>query len=189
MSRADPSLTVPEAAFVTGHSVRSVNHEIDAGIVATRDRPAREIRRPDLLYLGAVRDLRTNLGLDLRRRLHAAIAAAIGARLRSARVGHLSVALDAVEHEVSAKLRTLHRLRAEEIEQRADILSGEPVLTGTRIPARHVADMIRQGATESALAEEFDLTPVQVAAAILFDRVSPRQGRPPRKARRRVPAA
>lgn len=169
--------------------MRSVNHEIDAGIIAARDRPAREIRAPDLLYLGAVRDLRTALGLDLRRRLHAAITAAIGDRLRSARVGHLSVALDAVGHEVSAKLRALHRLRAEEIEQRADILSGEPVLMGTRIPARHVADMIRQGASESELAEEFDLTHAQVAAAILFDRVSPRQGRPPRKTRRRTSAA
>lgn len=187
--RSDLSLTVPEAAFVTGHSVRSVNHEIDAGIIAARDRPARAIHHPDLIYLGAVRDIRTDLGLDLRQRLHEAITAALGDRRCAAQVGHLRVALDAVEDEVSGKLRVLHRLRAQEIEQRADILAGEPVLAGTRIPARHVADMIRRGTSTTDVANEFDLTPAQMAAAMLFDRVSPRQGRPPRKARALVSAA
>lgn len=188
MPLARHALTVPEAAFVTRSSVRGVNCEIDAGIVAGRGQTAREIGSADLLYLAAVRDLRVDLAPALRQRLRDAIAAAHEAHGNTARIGHLSVALDAVEAELADRLRILDQLRDEAIERNAEVLGGEPVLRGTRIPARHVADMVRQGTSPETLAEEFDLTPDQVSAAILFDRVSPRQGRPPRKARRVVPA-
>ena len=62
----------------------------------------------------------------------------------------------------------------EQIETRPDILAGEPVLKGTRMPARHVADMLRQGATVDEIVEEFDLTPEQVSAAEVFDRTDRR---------------
>ncbi|MCJ2053636.1 DUF433 domain-containing protein [Methylobacterium sp. J-070] len=185
---ADHTLTVPEAAFVTGHSVRGVNDEIDSGIVASRGRPTRRIGRTDLLYLAAIRDLRTHLGRVLRQRLRDTIAAAHAAKQRTARIGHLTIGLDAVEADIADRLRMLDRLRGEAIEERLDILGGEPVLRGTRIPARHVAEMARQGASTAELGQEFDLSPQQVEAAILYDQVSPRSGRPPRKARRVVPA-
>lgn len=188
MPAARNALTVPEAAYVTQHSVRGVNSEIDAGIVVARGESGREIGDADLLYLAAVRDLRIDLAPALRLRLRDAIAVAHDARAAIARVGHLHVALDAVEADLADRLQSLGRLRDEAIEQNAEILGGEPVLRGTRIPARHVADMVRHGASPDSLAEEFDLTLDQVSAAILFDSVSPRQGRPPRKARRVVPS-
>ncbi|CAM2843024.1 hypothetical protein JHFBIEKO_2033 [Methylobacterium mesophilicum] len=187
MPLARLALTVPEAAFVTQSSVRGVNSEIDAGIVSGHGKPVREIGSADLLYLATVRDLRVDLTPALRQRLRNAIAAAHDARRNTAQVSHLSVALDAVEAELADRLQILDRLRNEAIEQNAEIMGGEPVLRGTRIPARHVADMVRHGASPESLAEEFDLTSDQVSAAILFDRVSPRQGRPPRKARSVVP--
>lgn len=189
MPMARHPLTVPEAAFVTQYSVRGVNSEIDAGIVAARGRPAREIESADLLYLAAVRELRVDLTPALRQRLRNAIVAAHDAQRKIAQVGYLSVALDAIEAELADRLRILEQLRDGAIEKNAEILGGEPVLKGTRIPARHVADMIRQGTSPEDLVDEFNLTLDQVSAAILFDRVSPRQGRPPRKARRVVPAA
>lgn len=181
-------LTVPEAAFVTGHSVRVVNNEIDAGIVVPNGPAAREIGAADLIYLAAIRDLRTELAPAFRQRLRNTIAAAYAANRTTARVGHLSVGLNSVAAELADGLSRLNRLRAEGIEHRADILRGEPILRGTRIPARHIAEMIRQGASAEEIAHEFDLTRDQIEAAILFDRVSPEARRAPRIARRRVSA-
>lgn len=62
----------------------------------------------------------------------------------------------------------------EQIETRPDILAGEPVLKGTHMPARHVADMLRQGVTVDEILEDFDLTPGQVSAAEVFNRTDRR---------------
>ncbi len=77
------------------------------------------------------------------------------------------------------------------IESRPDVLAGEPVLKGTRIPARHVADLVRAGATRAEIAEDFDLDNAQIEAAVAFDQTSPKRGRPARRARppANVPAA
>jgi uncharacterized protein (DUF433 family) len=68
------------------------------------------------------------------------------------------------------------------IESRPGVLVGEPVFKGTRIPARLIADLVRQGIRRAKLRREYDLTREQIEAAILFDRVTPR--RAPRPVRR-----
>ncbi len=76
-------------------------------------------------------------------------------------------------------LAALERAKRDVIESRPGVLAGEPVLKGTRIPARLVADLVRQGTSRAKLRSEYDLTREQIDAAVLFDRVTPRRGRPP----------
>jgi uncharacterized protein (DUF433 family) len=63
-----------------------------------------------------------------------------------------------------------------------DILGGEPVFRGTRIPLQHVASLFRKGVPEKEIAEDFPaLNARDLAYARLFSRFGERPGRPRRK--------
>jgi uncharacterized protein (DUF433 family) len=60
-----------------------------------------------------------------------------------------------------------------------DVLGGEPVFRGTRIPLQHVASLFRKGVSEKEIAEDFSaLSPRDLAYAQLFSRFSEKPGRP-----------
>ncbi len=60
-----------------------------------------------------------------------------------------------------------------------DVLGGEPVFRGTRIPLQHVAAFFRKGVHESEIAEDFPvLGPRDLAYARLVARFGDRPGRP-----------
>src|SRR5262249_5719516 len=65
------------------------------------------------------------------------------------------------------------------IESRRGVQAGEPLVKGTRIPARLIADLVRQGVPRNNLRSEYELTREQIEAAVMFDRVTPRRRRPP----------
>ena len=189
---ADAQLTVKEAAFVTGLGERIVNHEIDARVIPSRAMQGeRRIRGADVLYLGAVRNVREGLGQPLRRRLRNAIAKAAAEKAREATVEHFHVVLGELEGELLGAFQELQAMRRDHIESRADVLAGEPVIKGTRIAARHIADLIKRGASEAEVREDFDLTDDQIRAAVVFDQVTPKRGRPAVRRQRtvHVPAA
>jgi uncharacterized protein (DUF433 family) len=176
----DATLTVPEAAYVAGVSERAVNHEIDARILRPHGRKDRRaVHGADLLYLGAVRDIRHQMAPALRRRMRAAIATAVAQSRAVAKVAAFEVKISPLEQTARKNLAALERVKRDVIESRPAVLAGEPVLKGTRIPARLVADLVRHGTSRAKLRSEYDLTREQIEAAVLFDRVTPRRGRPP----------
>ena len=60
-----------------------------------------------------------------------------------------------------------------------DVLGGEPVFRGTRIPLQHVAALFRNDVREKEIAEDFPaLGSRDLAYARLFSRLSERPGRP-----------
>jgi uncharacterized protein (DUF433 family) len=65
------------------------------------------------------------------------------------------------------------------------------VIKGTRLAARHIADLIKRGASTADIRGDFELTDAQIRAAVVFDRVTPRRGRPVNRQERTayVPAA
>ncbi len=72
------------------------------------------------------------------------------------------------------------------VERRPGVLGGEPVIRGTRISPYFVADLVKRGVSEAEVSDELDLEPKEIRAALLFARVSPKRGRPQRKARGQV---
>lgn len=72
-----------------------------------------------------------------------------------------------------------------------DVLGGEPVFRGTRIPLQHVAALIRKGVALNEIAEDFPaLSSGDLAYARLFSRLSESPGRPRKRlALRRGPSA
>jgi len=60
-----------------------------------------------------------------------------------------------------------------------DVLTGEPVFEGTRIPLRHVAALLRKGVPETEIADDFpSLGARDLEYARLFARLGKRPGRP-----------
>lgn len=173
------SLTVPEAAFIARVSPRMVQHEIDERIVeaCTRD-GRRSVSGIDLLYLYAVRCVHNQMTPKLRRQVRDAIASAAARNETTARIESFVICLASLEEDLLASLNTLESAKRDFIEVRADVLAGEPVIRGTRLSARFVAKLVCDGAGLEELNEEYDLTAEQVQAAVLFDRVSPKRGRP-----------
>ena len=63
-----------------------------------------------------------------------------------------------------------------------NVLGGEPVFRGTRIPLQHVASLFRKRVPESEIAEDFPaLNPRDLAYARLVARVGDRPGRPKKR--------
>jgi uncharacterized protein (DUF433 family) len=60
-----------------------------------------------------------------------------------------------------------------------DVLGGELVFRGTRIPLQHVASLFRKGVAANEIAEDFPaLSSRDLAYALLFSRLSEKPGRP-----------
>ncbi len=60
-----------------------------------------------------------------------------------------------------------------------EVLGGEPVFRGTRIPLRHVASLFRKGISEKEIIEDFpQLSARDLAYARLFSRFGEKPGRP-----------
>ena len=171
-------LTIPEAAFVSGLSIKDINREIDAGIVSAGGQADRKVRGADLFYLFAIKHVRTQLDPALRKHMRRVIVEAAGANLREAKLHYFLFSIEGIRKDLLVTFEALERSKHGGIESRVDILGGEPVITGTRIAARHVADLVRRGAGRTEIRDDLDLTDAQIDAALVFDQTSPKRGRP-----------
>src|ERR1700693_1037709 len=142
----ESTLTVPEAAYVADMTERIVNHEIDAQIVPSQGRRERRaLSGVDVLYLGAIRGLREHMAPKLRKQLRDAISSAVVEARAVAKVAAFEVKIAAIEQEVLGNFTALERMKRKHIESRREILAGEPVIRGTRIAARLIADLVKRG--------------------------------------------
>ncbi len=86
--------------------------------------------------------------------------------------------------EVSATVHAAERyarLREQWIETDPNIKGGEPVIRGTRIGVRAVAQRIEDGDTIQTLAEDYPYVPVEAfQTAYTYAKAHPRRGRPTR---------
>lgn len=81
-----------------------------------------------------------------------------------------------------ARNLAIYRWGRRRIVSSADILGGEPVFRGTRIPVQHVASLFRKGAPEREIAEDFPtLSARDLAYARLVARFGDRPGRPKKR--------
>jgi uncharacterized protein (DUF433 family) len=73
----------------------------------------------------------------------------------------------------------LYRKGAGRIVSDPEILSGEPVFKGTRIPLEHIAGLLRKGSSEAEIREDYPaLSDLDLAFASIHARMSPPPGRP-----------
>jgi uncharacterized protein (DUF433 family) len=83
-----------------------------------------------------------------------------------------------------AKNLAAYRRGTRRIVSSPDVLGGETVFRGTRVPVKHVASLFRRGVSDSEIAEDFPaLSSRDLAYARLVSRFGERPGRP----RKRLP--
>jgi uncharacterized protein (DUF433 family) len=180
---ADAKLTVAEAAFVTKVDAKEIDREIDADILPG-GKGRRILKRGALVYIKAIAPHRGDISPGLRKEVFSAVEAALAKRNDVAHVGSLYVHLKEIEAELVEEFKDLEAVKTKMVESRPGVLGGEPVLRGTRVPVRVVADLAKKGVSKREFKHEYDLTAEQVDAAILYDKITPRRGRPPIKRRK-----
>lgn len=94
--------------------------------------------------------------------------------------GELSVSVDyrPLRRQL-AQNASLYRKGFNRIISSPDILGGEPVFKGTRIPLEHIAGLFRRGISEAEIREDYPpLSDLDLAFASIHARMGPPPGRP-----------
>lgn len=95
-----------------------------------------------------------------------------------------SLEIGEVEKEVDRRVAIYRRGRGERVQTSPEILGGEPVFAGTRIPIRHVGLLVKRGVPENELAEDFPrLSADDREFARMFVEIGPAPGRPRKRLR------
>jgi uncharacterized protein (DUF433 family) len=178
----NPLFTPNEAAVLTRLPVKAVHNAIDKRIVVavSGTRAGHATRLLDLRALISLKlegRLTDRFAPDLRRELFAALALA-SRNMVSLEGGLLKIDLREPRRELATSLRELRRAR-QMIVIDQDILGGDPVFRGTRVPVHGVAALLAQGAREAELLEDYPrLTAEQLRLAQLYAAAYPLRGRP-----------
>jgi uncharacterized protein (DUF433 family) len=91
----------------------------------------------------------------------------------------LVIRCDADVKQVGKKLDRYLTGRSRYIESNPDIFGGEPVIAGTRLMVRAVADRVADGDSIADLSEDYPYVPKQAfETALLYAKSHPRRGRP-----------
>jgi uncharacterized protein (DUF433 family) len=188
----DTGFSLKEAALLAEISEKSIRHELAREIATPqRRRVGKSIRRSlderDILYLNLIAGLPVALDVEDRRDLYALIAGRLRARGRWRRAGDrlrltgpVLVEIDPSElrKRLAERLRLYRRGRTRLV-ARPDVLGGEPVFTGTRVPVRHIGLLARKGTPVAEILEDHPaLDADDVAFARLFVELRPDPGRP-----------
>ncbi len=184
MRASDSSLFTPaEAAVLTRLSLKAVNNAIDKNMVpavvrsGTHD-SGRFLDQRALLALVLEYRLANRFFPELRRRLFDALTASPRKAVLSLDEGLVKVDLQEPRRDLAASLRALRRARSLVVTD-AEILGGDPVFRGTRVPVHLVAAMLEQGSTEADILKAYPrITAEMVRLAPAYAQAYPIRGRP-----------
>jgi uncharacterized protein (DUF433 family) len=178
----DLLFTPAEAAVLTQLPLKAVNNAIDKKTIPTVSgrRAGHATRLLDLrglMSLTLERRLADRFVPALRREVFDALATAPRNRV-SLDGGFLTIDLREPRRELAHSLRGLRRARQFVISD-PDILGGDPVFRGTRVPVHLIATLLAQGSTEAELLDAYPrLTAEMVRLAPIYAAAYPLRGRP-----------
>jgi uncharacterized protein (DUF433 family) len=189
---AEAGFSLKEAAVLADMSEKAIRHELAREIATPERRQVgdsvrRRFDEGDILYLNLIAALPVSLGVADRRDLYAMIAGRLRATGRWRRTGDrlkltgaVPVEIDASElrRRLAGRLRLYRRGRARLVTS-PDLVGGEPVFKGTRIPVRHIGLLARKDVPLVEILEDYPaLDENDVAFARLFVELRPDAGRP-----------
>ncbi|MGA8611351.1 MAG: DUF433 domain-containing protein [Xanthobacteraceae bacterium] len=200
MQTHDTLFTPTEAAVLTGLPLKAVNNAIDKKTISavSGEEGGRFLDARALVSLAIEQRLSDRLATpELRRRVFDALADAPRNTV-SLEGGLLKIDLREPRRALAASLRDLRRARRLIVSD-PEILGGDPVFRGTRVPVHLIAELVAQGSKPPELiegyprlsAEMIRLAPVYAAAYPLRGprRKQPwRDHQPVRRSRRKLDA-
>lgn len=175
-------LTANEAASVTRVPLKQVHRIIDAGLLRGRV----EMRRGSRVIVGS-----GLIGLRLAWLTAETLTPAARRRIVETAMGNdaagvvaddpLKVDLKPIAADVKTGLSRLKKAKAM-VASDPEILSGQPVFTGTRVLVHDIADMLANGDSVEAIHAAYpQLSIDQIRLAADYALAYPRRGRPPAK--------
>jgi uncharacterized protein (DUF433 family) len=182
MQPHDTLFTPTEAAVLTGLPLKTVNNAIDkktVSAIAGEDagRPTRLLDARALVSLSLERRLSDCIAPELRRKVFDALAES-ARNVVSLEGGLLKIDLREPRRELATSLRELRRARRLVISD-PEIMGGDPVFRGTRVPVHLIAELVGQGGTEADLLGSYPrLTPDMIRLAPVYAAAYPLRGRP-----------
>lgn len=178
MRKQETRLFTPaEAAVVSRLSLKAVSNAIDKKIVPARRSPAgRLLDEPALVYLALERRLAGDTTPEFRRRLFAEIAASPKGRV--IKLGALQVDLAEPRREVTERVKELRRAERL-VTVDPEIMGGNPVFRGTRVPVHQIAELLAKGESVERLREDYPRVSVEmIRVAPIYAAARPLRGRP-----------
>jgi uncharacterized protein (DUF433 family) len=182
-------LTTTEAAVVAGVSVDDVNRAIDRKILPSdlyRTTETRTVTRDACLWIAFWFETAELLTSSARQKM---ISEGVSrcrswVELRSCRLQEsrtIEVGFQGIWDEVDGRLKELAKAQEMVVED-PEILSGTPVIRGTRIPVYDVAALVAAGTSTAELKELYPrLTEEQFKLAQVYAKARPLRGRPKRR--------
>jgi uncharacterized protein (DUF433 family) len=200
MQMHDSLFTPTEAAVLTGLPLKAVNNAIDKKTISavSGEAGARLLDARALVSLTIEQRLSDRIATpELRRKVFDALAEA-PRNVVSLEGGLIKIDLREPRRVLAASLRDLRRARRLAVSD-PEILGGDPVFRGTRVPVHLIAELVTQGSKSAELiegyprltAEMIRLAPVYAAAYPLRGprRKQPwRDQQPVRRVRRKLDA-
>jgi uncharacterized protein (DUF433 family) len=185
-------LTPTEAAVVSGVSVRNVNRAIDEKLLPESlfeigRKGSRQLNADACIFISFYFEAANRLASEERLRIIATASSQLPeVQTRDLekkwiiRQEFLSVDLAPFLKSVQQRLAKLHSARALVVED-PEILSGTPVIGGTRVPVHDIAAMAAAGVPTDRILEDYPrISAEAVELATLYAAANPLQGRPQR---------
>jgi uncharacterized protein (DUF433 family) len=171
--------TPTEAAVLTGLSLKAVNNAIDKKTISAvaGEEGGRLLDERALISLAIERLLADRFAPELRRQVFDALAES-PRNVVSLEGGLVKIDLREPRRELATSLRELRRAKRLVISD-PEIMGGDPVFRGTRVPVHVIAELVAQGSTQAELLEGYPrLTTEMIRLAPVYAAAYPLRGRP-----------
>src|SRR5262245_33474160 len=171
------NFTPAEAAILAATEPKAVHNTID-DLLPEVAGDQRVLSRLDVLIVRAITTLAPLVTREGKKQIVAEMKRT--PRRAQVRVGDaLTLDVGKIRKDMSDALRTVQQLRHLAVSD-PEILGGEPVFKGTRVPVRVIASLLEQGESLAELLDGYpSLTRRQIELAPLWARTYPTRGRPP----------
>jgi uncharacterized protein (DUF433 family) len=178
---ASPLLTRNEIAEISGVSINAVNKALEQRVAKARRQRGRTLLAADeAAALALLSELPISLSIKLKREVRNWIVKRNPAKAEEFELSRaLRVAMTENAADVAKRAFDYVRLRERYVEVDRDKMGGIPVIRGTRVPVRTLAQLVEGGESRQALREDYPHIPEEAYdVAVLWAKGNPRRGRP-----------
>ena len=177
----NPLFTRNETAEISGVSVSAVNKALEQRIAKPRRSRGRTLLAvEEAAALALISQVPVRLSVKLKRELRDWIVDRSPQPAEELELSPaLRIAMTDYASEVAARAAEYARLRDKYVEVDQRKLGGTPVIRGTRVPVRTLAQLIEDGESREVLREDYPHIPEEAYdVAVIWARGNPRRGRP-----------
>lgn len=181
MSKPSPLLTRNEIAEISGVSINAVNKALEQRVAKARRQRGRTLLAADeAAALALLSELPISLSVKLKRDVRNWIVKRNPAKAEEFELSRaLRIAMTENAADVAKRAIDYVRLREKYVEVDPGKMGGTPVIRGTRVPVRTLAQLVEGGESREVLNEDYPHIPEEAFdVAVLWARGNPRRGRP-----------